>query len=185
MAAAVPDIQGFGRLVGADGRPIGGQGPPSRAGNWITDPKLNPYRLAQGRAPQAPGEVVVNRGAADKGGLRLGGTTVLRVPDPVPVRIVGIATFGGEDGMGQVTFAGLTLADAERYLAPEPGEASSISVRAGPGVSQSQLVDALTPVLPKGVEAITGEAAAAESLDMITGLFLDLFTSLLSPGATW
>ncbi|WHM40005.1 ABC transporter permease [Streptomyces sp. BPTC-684] len=179
VAAAVPDLQGSGQLVGADGKPIGGQGPPTRAGNWITDPELNPYRLAQGRAPSAPGEVVVNRGAADKGGLKLGDTTVLRVPDPVPVRIVGIATFGGEGGMGQVTFAGLTLADAEKYLAPKPGEASSISVRAGPGVSQQQLVDELTPVLPKGVEAITGEAASAESLDMIAGLFLDLFTALL------
>ncbi|GGP63223.1 ABC transporter permease [Streptomyces melanogenes] len=179
VAAAVPDLQGSGQLVGSDGKPIGGQGPPTRAGNWITDPKLNPYRLAEGRAPSAPGEVVVNRGAAGKGGLKLGDTTVLRVPDPVPVRIVGIATFGGEDGMGQATFAGLTLGDAEKYLAPKPGEASSLSVRAGPGVSQQRLVDALTPVLPKGVEAITGKAAAAESLDMVAGLFLDLFTALL------
>jgi len=66
VAAAAPSIQGAGQLVGANGKPIGGKGPPTLAGNWITDPKLNPYRLAEGRTPTATGEVVVNRGAAEK-----------------------------------------------------------------------------------------------------------------------
>ncbi|MEV8107058.1 ABC transporter permease, partial [Streptomyces sp. NPDC088135] len=179
VAAAAPDIQGAGQLIGADGRPIGGQGPPTLAGNWIGDPELNPYRLAAGRAPAAPGEVVVNRGAADRGGLRIGDTTVLRTPDPVHVTIVGLATFGGQDGMGQVTYTAMTQTDAEKHLTPKPGEASAIQVRAGPGTSQRELVAALRPVLPKGVEAVTGQAAAAENRDMISGAFLGLFTTLL------
>ncbi|MCX4733846.1 ABC transporter permease [Streptomyces sp. NBC_01363] len=179
VAAAAPDIQGAGQLIGADGTLIGGQGPPTLAGNWIADPELNPYRLAAGRAPAAPGEVVVNRGTADRGGLRIGDTTVLRTPDPVHVTIVGLATFGGQDGMGQVTYTAMTQADAEKYLTPKPGEASAIQVRAGSGTSQRELVDALRPVLPKGVEAVTGQAAAAENRDMISGAFLGLFTTLL------
>ncbi|WP_406359923.1 ABC transporter permease [Streptomyces sp. NBC_00715] len=179
VAAAVPDIQGAGQLVGADGKPIGGQGPPTLAGNWIDDPRLNAYRLAEGRAPARTGEVVVNRGAAKKGGLRVGDTTVLRTPDPVRVTVVGLATFGGEDGMAQVTFTGMTRADAEKYLTPKPGEASSIRVRAGPGVGQGELVSALTPVLPKGVEAITGQESAQENTEMISSRFLTIFTTLL------
>ncbi|MDQ8702493.1 FtsX-like permease family protein [Streptomyces sp. LHD-70] len=179
VAAAAPNVQGPGQLVGADGEPIGGQGPPTLAGNWIDDSRLNPYRLAEGRAPERSGEVVVNRGAAETGGLTIGDSTVLRTPDPVRVTIVGLATFGGADGMAQTTFTGMTRADAEKYLTPQPGEAASIQVRAGPGTSQQELVDALTPVLPKGVEAITGEAAAAENTDMISGQFLDLFTTFL------
>lgn len=179
VAAAAPDIQGAGQLIGADGEPIGGQGPPTLAGNWIDDPKLNPYRLAEGHAPSAPGEVVVNRGTADKGGLKIGDTTVLRTPDPVRVTVVGLATFGGEDGMAQVTYTGMTLADAEKHLTPKPGQASSIQVRAGPGTSQQELVDALRPVLPPDTEAITGQASAAENQDMISGAFLSLFTTLL------
>ena len=31
--------------------PIGGNGPPTVAGNWIDDADLNPWRLAEGRAP--------------------------------------------------------------------------------------------------------------------------------------
>ncbi|MET7481550.1 ABC transporter permease [Streptomyces sp. NPDC005538] len=179
VAAAAPSIQGAGQLVGADGKPVGGQGPPTLAGNWITDPKLNPYRLAEGRTPTHPGEVVVNRGAADKGHLKIGDTTTLRTPDPVKVTIVGLATFGGEDGMAQVTFTGMTQADAEKYLTAKPGQASTISVRAGPGISQRQLVDRLTPVLPKGVEAITGQASAQENTDMISSQFLSIFTTFL------
>ncbi|WP_405702542.1 ABC transporter permease [Streptomyces sp. NBC_01383] len=179
VAAVAPDIQGAGQLIGSDGKPIGGQGPPTLAGNWIDDPKLNPYRLAEGRAPAAPGEVVVNRGTADKGGLKIGDTTVLRTPDPVRVTVVGLATFGGEDGMAQVTYTAMTLADAEKHLAPKPGQASGIQVRAGPGTSQRELVDALRPVLPPHTEAITGQASAAESQDRISGAFLSLFTTLL------
>lgn len=82
VAAAAPDIQGAGQLVGSDGKPVGGQGPPTLAGNWITDPKLNPYQLAAGHAPSKSGEVVVNRGAAKKGGLKIGDTTTLRTPVP-------------------------------------------------------------------------------------------------------
>ncbi|MEU9156647.1 FtsX-like permease family protein [Streptomyces sp. NPDC048417] len=179
VAAAAPDIQGAGQLVGADGKPIGGKGPPTLAGNWITDPGLNSYRIAEGRAPARSGEVVVNRGAAKKGGLKIGDTTVLRTPDPVEVTIVGLATFGGEDGMAQVTFTGMTRADAEKYLTARPGEAAGILVRAGPGVGQQELVDRLTPVLPKGVEAITGQESAQENTDMISSRFLTVFTTLL------
>lgn len=179
VAAAAPNIQGAGQLVGANGEAIGGKGPPTLAGNWITDPKLNPYRLAEGRTPARSGEVVINRGAADKGHLKLGDTTTLRTPDPVKVTIVGLATFGGEDGMAQVTFTGMTQSDAEKYLTARPGEATSIQVRAGPGVSQQTLVDRLTSVLPKGVEAITGQQSAQENTDMISSQFLTIFTTFL------
>jgi putative ABC transport system permease protein len=173
VAAAVPDIQG------ADGEPVGGQGPPTVAGNWITDPGLNPYRLAEGRAPARSGEVVINRGAAKRGGLEIGDTTTLRTPDPVKVTIVGLATFGGEDGMAQVTFTGMTRADAETYLTARPGQAAAIQVRAAPGTGQRELVERLTPVLPKGVEAITGQESAEENTDMISSQFLTLFTTFL------
>ncbi|MFH8773485.1 ABC transporter permease [Streptomyces sp. NPDC017958] len=179
VAAAAPNIQAAGQLVGADGEPVGGQGPPTLAGSWITDPELNPYQLAEGRLPARSGEVVINRGAAKKGGLKIGDTTTLRTPDPVRVTVVGLATFGGQDGMAQVTFTGMTRADAEKYLTARPGRAASIQVRAGPGVSQRELVRRLTPVLPEGVEAITGQDSAQENNDMISSQFLTVFTTFL------
>ncbi|MEV0531725.1 ABC transporter permease [Kitasatospora sp. NPDC050463] len=181
VAAAEASVQGAGQLVGSDGKPVGGQGPPTLAGNWLTDGRLNPYRLAEGRAPQAPGEAVVNRGAAKAGGLHVGSTTVLRTPDPVTVTVVGIATFGDSaDGMGPSTFTALTLGDAERYLTPKgTGQAGSIQIRSVDGISQQELAKRITPELPSGVEAITGTAATQESTAMVSGRFLTMFTTLL------
>ena len=78
VRAAVPTVDGVATLLGADGERIGGDGPPTTGTNWIDDPDLNPYRLAEGRAPAAPGEVVIDRGSAEHGDLAVGDrTTVL------------------------------------------------------------------------------------------------------------
>src|SRR5262245_39180410 len=50
VARAVPSIEGVATLLGTDGDRIGGDGPPTIATNWVDDPDLNPYRLAEGRA---------------------------------------------------------------------------------------------------------------------------------------
>ncbi|WP_042397694.1 ABC transporter permease [Streptacidiphilus carbonis] len=179
VAAVAPSVSGAGQLVGADGKPIGGKGPPTTAGNWVTDPALNPYHLVQGRAPSAPGEAVINRGAARSGGLKVGDTTVLRAPDPVRVTIVGIAAFGSADGMGPSTFTGLTLADAQRYLLPRAGEVSTLLVKAAPGTSQEQLVRTIDTVLPAQDEAVTGAQAAQEDTTNVSSGFLSVFTTVL------
>jgi putative ABC transport system permease protein len=77
VAAVAPRIENNGRIVGADGDPIGG-GAPTIAGNWVEDHRLNPYELAEGRAPAAPGEVVIDKAAAEDGDLAVGDTTVVR-----------------------------------------------------------------------------------------------------------
>src|SRR5439155_17724343 len=69
VAAAVPYVEGYGALIGTNGKAIGGNGPPPLAADWVDHPALHPYRLVEGRAPGAPAAVVVNRGAPDKGGL--------------------------------------------------------------------------------------------------------------------
>jgi putative ABC transport system permease protein len=178
VAAASPDIEGAGQLVARDGTSLSSRGP-TLAGNWILDSKLNPYQLSEGRVPTAPGEVVINRGAAKKADLRVGDTTTLRTPDPLKVEVVGLATFGGQDGEGQTTFAGLSTADAERQLMPKPGEATTIKVRAGPGITEQQLTDRVASVLPPHFEALTGKKASAETESATSGAFLTIFTGLL------
>jgi putative ABC transport system permease protein len=179
VAGAEGQIVGYGSLLGRDGTAIGGNGPPRQAGSWITDAALNPYRLVQGRAPSAPGEVVVNRGAAKAGSLRVGDVTTLQTPQPVTVRIVGLATFGTADGFGRTTFAGFTLADAQANVTHQPGRVSSIVVRAGAGVSSDTLRDRIRSVLPPGVEAITGHQLTQERIDNISSTFLDLLRTFL------
>jgi putative ABC transport system permease protein len=180
VAAAAPSVEGYGQIIGRDGSAIGGTGPPRTAGNWVDDPDLNPYRIVEGRAPQADDEVVINRGAAESGDLRVGDTTTVETPQPIPVRIVGIATYGSADGMGQVTYAGFTLAAAERYLTNDPGHVNAILVRAEPGVSQDELVQRLQPVLPTGVEAISGAQLTQQDVDDVNATFLDLLRGFLT-----
>jgi putative ABC transport system permease protein len=167
-AAVAPRIESSGRIVGADGDPVGGGGP-TIAGNWVDDDRLNPYDLAEGRAPAAPGEVVIDKAAADEGDLAVGDRTVVRTPDPVDVTIVGVATFGGADSQGSATYAGFTTGFVDEVLMPEPGKASSIAVAAEPGVSQAELVRRLDAALPDGVQALTGAELTRELEERVQG----------------
>ncbi len=179
VAAAEPVVQGYGRLIGADGKPIGSNGPPRLAGNWIATPDLNAYKLASGRAPRADGEAVINQGAAEDGGLKVGSVTTLQTPAPTRVRIVGIATFGSASGLGEATFTGLTTAQAQRLILHGADRVSTIRVAAAPGVSQTELVQRLRQVLPRGVEAVTGAQVTAEDTDELSGAFLNMLRAFL------
>ena len=180
VSAAEPSIQGYGQIIGADGEPVGGNGPPRLAGNWITDTALNPYKLVAGRPPATTEEVVLNRGAAEAGGLKVGATTIVQTPEPVTVTVVGIATFGSDDGLGQVTFTAFTWEGAEKHVTKRPGLASSILVRAQPGVNQEALAERIRPQAGDGNEVLTGAQVSAEASDDIGRQFLDTFTTFLT-----
>jgi putative ABC transport system permease protein len=180
VAAAEGSVEGFGQLVGKNGDKLGGNGPPTLAGNWIESRDLNPYQLTEGRAPRADNEVVINRGAADNGDLRVGDTTTVQTPEPVPVKIVGIATFGSSDGLGQVTFTAFTLESAQQHLIHSTNQVGSIAVKAQPGVSQDELLNRVQRVLPADAEAITGSELTSENTTDINEEFLDLFTTFLT-----
>ena len=168
VAAVAPRIEIDGRIVGADGDPIGGSGR-TVAGNWVEDDRLNPYELAEGRAPEAPGEVVVDKASAEEGDLAIGDRAVVRTRDAVDVTIVGLATYGGADSQGSATYAGFTTDFAEAVLLSEPGKVSSIAVAAEPHVTQAELARRLAAVLPDGVEALTGGELTREMEREIQG----------------
>jgi len=179
VAAAVPSIEGTAQLVAADGERLGGDGPPTLAGNWIDDPELNPYRLVEGRAPAAPGEVVIDRRSSREGDLPVGSTTTVFTPEPVTVTVVGTATFGDVDSLGPTTYVAFTLEDAARHLMGAPGRLSGVAVRAAPGVGEDELVARLARVLPEGTEAVTGTQLTDEANAQIESDFLGFFETLL------
>jgi putative ABC transport system permease protein len=172
VADAAGYIQGFGKLVDHHGKAIGGNGPPTTAANWISDPRLNAYRLVQGHAPRTDDQVVINRGAAKTGHLAVGDTTTLLTPAPRRVHIVGIATFGTADGFGSGTFTGMTLHAAQTELTRDPTQLTQIMVSAAPGVSASELAGRVQTVLPRTAQAITGKELAAENFSDINSGFL-------------
>jgi putative ABC transport system permease protein len=180
VKAAEPVVIGYGQLLGRDGKAIGGNGPPQLAGSWTTDATVNPYRLAEGRAPRGGDEVVVNKGAATAGDLKLGDHATLLTPDPVDVTIVGLSTFGDADGLGATTFTAFDLADAQRHIAHSTAKVSSIAVQGDSGVDQDRLAERIGGVLPSGVEAAPGAEVTQEAIDGINSTFLDLLTTVLT-----
>jgi putative ABC transport system permease protein len=186
VADAQPSVTGSVALVGADGKAVGGLGPPRSGGNWIPNPALTPYRLAAGRAPQGLHEVVINEGAARAGHLRIGSVTTVLVPAAVRVRVVGLATFGRAAGFGGATYVAFSYPAAQRYLARgsadsaavpgaghhKGGQVSAIEVSAARGVSPQVLVTRLDRVLPRGVEALSGAQVTSQNLSDLNSSFL-------------
>jgi putative ABC transport system permease protein len=179
VAHAEGQIAGYGTLLGADGDAIGGNGPPRMAGSWISDPTLNPYELVEGRAPVGDDEVVINRGAAKDGHLRLGSHTTVQTPDPVDVTVVGIATFGHEDGFGTATWTAFSMAGAAAHVAHRTDQVSTVLVKAASGTSSETLRDRVRDELPRGTQAITGAQLAKERIDDVSSSFLGIIRRVL------
>ena len=175
---AVPFVSGFGQLVGKDGDPLGGTGPPTIAANWVTDDEINPYDLADGRLPKAADEVVIDRGVAKDGDFAVGDTVRIQTPEQHEVKVVGIATFGSADDAGGSTFTAFTF-DAAQDLLLSPGEISQVIVRGEPGIGQAELAKRIDAALPQGTETITGTALSQEQADDIGADFLDMLRTSL------
>jgi putative ABC transport system permease protein len=167
VASAAPYIEGRAALVDQDGEQVGGPGADRIGANWVDDPALNPYRLAEGRGPVSDDEVVLNVGAADTADLQVGDRATIQVPAPLEVTVVGLATFGEEDGLGDTTFAAFTLDAAQRHFAGDQDRLSSVLVAADSGVSQDELAGRIAPSLPSGLEAITGNELTDENLEEV------------------
>jgi len=183
-ADAEPVVTGLAQLVARDGSTVGGDGPPTLGSTWLDQPELNPYRLAEGRAPTAaggagPAEVVIDRASASAADLGVGDTATVLTPAQVPVEIVGIVTFGDADSMAGLTWTGFAPTDAARILGTGTGGASEIRVAAEPGVSEEELAGRIAAVLPGGTEAITGSDLSAEQLRSIEDDFLGVLRTML------
>ena len=145
----------------------------------MDDPELNPYRLAEGRAPAAADEVVIDRATARNGDLAVGDRTTVLTPEPVEVTVVGIATFGDADSLGPITYTAFTLPAAQELLAGRPDAISSVLVAAEAGVSQETLRDEIMQLMPARIEALTqGELTAEQEAD-IESDFLGMFKMIL------
>lgn len=179
VATAQPVINGLAQIVGSDGTPLGGNGPPTLAGNWITDPSLNAQRVAEGAAPQSDDEVVIDAGSAETGDLGVGDTVEVLTPDPVEFTVSGLTKYGDQNSLGGTTYVGMTYDAAQKYLASK-GELSSIVIQADDGVSPEELVQRVQPTLPDNTEVITGEQLTEQQNEEIQSGFLNFFTLFLT-----
>ncbi|MBX5468302.1 MAG: ABC transporter permease [Thermoleophilaceae bacterium] len=166
-AGAIADVSGSTnrvKLVDRDGKAIGTGGAPTFGfGIDTSQPRFNPMRLTDGRWASGPGEVVVDKGTANKHGFEVGGRVSIAADGPVErFRIVGLAKYGDVESLGGATIAVFDIPTAQRLLHME-GQLDSISLAARRGVSDERLAREVRPLLPATATVQTAAARAAKS----------------------
>lgn len=159
------DVQGYVQMIGSDGEAVGasGFGPPTFGGNWPDVEALNPWRLRDGVAPDAAGQVVVDAGTASAQGYKVGDTVTVQTEQGVGSNtLVGIAGFGTADSPAGASYVLYTTEEAQD-LVGQAAKFSAISVVAADGVSQDEVVRDLQAVVGDGIQVISGEEITEES----------------------
>ncbi len=160
----VPDAAGSPRtckgailIAGRDGTVVRNGGAPSLGFAFV--PHDSAFSLVEGRGPVRADEVAVESNTLAKAGLNVGDRTKAVIGGRART-----VTITGEVHFGSLFGATAVLVDprtARHVFAPD-GTVSGISVTADPGVTQSQLRDAVTQVLPSTTEAVTGADLQAD-----------------------
>jgi len=157
VRAAVGAVQSLScSVVGKNGKVIANGGAPNLGFSVDNSvPELQILKLVSGTWPK-PGEVVIDQGAAKKGGFKAGDMIGILTNGPVrKMRLSGIVKFGQSNGILGATLAGFDLSTAQR-LFDRRGQLDYIQAIAKPGVSPARLVEQLRSALPKSVTVRTG-----------------------------
>lgn len=166
----------YAQLVDREGDAIGnpGAGPPTFGGNWTPEGPLNPWRLVEyegktSRPPRTADEVVVDKGSADTGDLKVGEKVqVLTQATPKEYTLVGVVKFGDIDSPGGASASIFTTAESQR-ITGATDEFDSIAVANGGGVSQEEMVRRVQAAIghPRQFEVLTGAEITEENQDEI------------------
>ena len=173
VASVDGDVTGYAQLVDpATGDVIGTTGAPTFGVSW--NPASTPLTVREGAPPSGPGEVAIDAATAEKFHLKIGQRIqILLTGPPQEFQITGIVGFGTADNLAGATLAVFDLHTAQTVF-DRMGEYDTLQVLADPGVGAAELRDRIAAALPKGYEAITGAAAAAqdaEDLKQALGFF--------------
>ena len=162
--------------VDAEGETVRPTGPPVFAASWGGPSPVSSFTLVDGEAP-AWQQVALDQAQADKGGFAIGDQVTLSIPtgDPEQFELSGIIDFG-EGGTGGAFFILLDLPTTQRILGAD-GQVDSIVVNGG-DTPTGQLLADITPVLPDGLEVVSGETVEQEQKDQF-GSFINAFGTAL------
>jgi putative ABC transport system permease protein len=172
VGLAAGDVSDQVRLVGDDGKAIGGSGgsPSFAEGIDARTPgaaALSPFKLRSGRLPRLDREVALDAATAKDEHLAVGRTIGVSAHGASQrFTIVGTATFGSVESLGGATAAIFELHQAQA-LTGKRGKFDSILVRARDGVTPVELRRAIAAVLPPGLQV---ESAGSQDRFGLEGL---------------
>ena len=165
VADAQAEADGFASIIGKDGDPlVSGQGAVTFGAAALTG-ELDAWTYVEGGPPVGPDQVVINKGAADKGDFAVGDQ--VRVTSATGTReftLSGIVKFGDADSPGGATFAIFDLPTAQEFVG-KPGYISSVQVRGDGSQSDEQLARSIAEALgpDSETEVLTGAEITEEN----------------------
>jgi putative ABC transport system permease protein len=179
---ALPEVKGaiggvadIANLVGSNGKVISFGGAPHLGFSVDpTQPTFNSLSLVDGAWPKAD-QVVIDRSTAHKKHIEVGDRIKVEAQGSAqPFTVSGLVRFGSANlDIGGATLAGFDLRTAQKLFKKE-GKLDQIRVSKKPGVSQSQLIDAIERILPPQTQVKSGvEQADTDASDT------NAFTSFL------
>ena len=156
-------------IIGTDGKAVAKQ---SSGGSY--DPanaRFSPLKLKTGAWPKGPKQVVIDAGTARKQHYKLGDSvTIATNGKQNDYELTGIASFGDVDSLGFASIAVWDVKTAQTLLDRE-GRFDSVSIAAKSGTSATELVEAVRPIVPKGLEVKDSAAQAkADSQELDEGM---------------
>jgi putative ABC transport system permease protein len=155
-------------IIGRNGKPAGKGGAPRLAlGQDTAQPQFSGLALKTGQWGHGPKEVVIDAATADKQRYVVGDMIqVATLGDKHRYKLTGIATFGNVDSLGGATMAIFDIGTAQTLLHKDHAF-DGISIAAKEGTSSAQLVRAVQPLVPAGLEVKDAkEQAAADSKEI-------------------
>ncbi|MFN2561125.1 MAG: ABC transporter permease [Jatrophihabitans sp.] len=166
----VPGVRAVQPQIGADlvlvddtGTKVDTGGAPSEGRAWIANDRIREVpKILQGRAPQHPGEVVVNNGAAKKYHLSLGERVRVVVPNAAvtDATIVGVYRVSFDTG-GYL--GALFSRDQAMSLFTDGRHYTAVDMAASRGVSEQTLAARVAKILAPGLQAKTGKQVRADN----------------------
>lgn len=116
VVAAAGFVGGFVQVVAPDGRAVAPVAGAPLGLSWPPETALTALRAVEGRRPDQPGEVAVDRATARRWSIGVGDTVMVAGRDaaPAPFTVVGIAGFGDGDYPGGSALFAFDLEQMQR-----------------------------------------------------------------------
>jgi len=181
---ATGDIQAFARIIGKDGTPLGSDNGPPTFGGIASASVAGLWNIEDGRLPNGPTEMVMDRASAENGDFVVGDTVRVNAQSGSrEFTLVGIANYGDISSPGGATFALFDQQTASEFLL-RPGFVDAFLIQGDGSLSQEELAAAVNAALDPSLklETLTGLQIAEETKDQIGAVvgFLSTFLTIFS-----
>ncbi len=179
VAVVEPVLQRFAQLVDSEGNAITPAGGPTFGVSWEGDNGLQGVTIKDGRPPQGPEELAIDKATADAQNFEIGDTvSYLTDVGRFEGTITATVGLGSADSFGGAQLTALDL-DTALVRFGADGKVDAIDIQLAEGADVAAVQRAIAEILPPQTEVITGEQSAQETADAVNE-FVGIFgTGLL------